>query len=243
MRLSSYKLYILLGVCFLLLPSSALSRTRLFNRQKDTIQVSTLEQDQRIDSLIEENNRYKRSLERYHRFWSSLIPNQTKVQYAGSIGVVSLGLGWHYGKKHHRWETDFMVGYLPRFESATPKVTLTLKQSYIPFRLNLYGNMKFEPLSCGIFFNTILGHRFWTKEPAKYPHHYYGFPTRIRTNIFIGERLRYEIPNSKRKHSNAVSLYYELSTCDLYLVSYVPNSRIPLKDILSLSLGAKVEIF
>lgn len=243
MRLSNYKLYILFWGWVLAFPLAVQSKTLSFEGSKDTLRIYDRRTETEMDSIRRMNDYYKRSLARYQRFWSNLVPNQIKVQYAGSIGAASIGMGWHYGKERRVWETDFMVGYIPRFESRAAKATLTLKQSYVPFRINLYKNMKFEPLSCGIFFNTVLGHQFWTKEPAKYPHHYYGFSTRIRTNIFIGERLRYEIPSYRRKHSKSISIYYELSTCDLYLVSYVPNSYIPLKDVLSLALGIEVELF
>ena len=32
---------------------------------------------------------------------------------------------------------------------------------------------------------------FWTSEPERYPRGYYGFSTRIRTHIFLGQRVRF----------------------------------------------------
>lgn len=206
------------------------------NKVKQAGEIST-------DSMMLLNEKYRLRIEKYERFWKSLIPNQMKIQYAGSIGMVSAGVGWHYGKEERVWETDFFVGYIPKFYTRNPKVSLTLKQSYIPFRIQVVDDWEFEPLSCGMFFNTIMGHQFWYKEPSKYPKRYYGFSTKFRIHVFIGERLRYNIPSKKRRHGNSISLYYELSTCDLYLASYVPNSYLSLKDVLSLSLGAKLDFF
>jgi flagellar motor switch protein FliM len=39
-----------------------------------------------------------------------------------------------------------------------------------------------------------------------------------------------------------VSLFYEVSTCDLYVVTKVKNSSISLFDILSLSVGFKLRL-
>jgi hypothetical protein len=69
------------------------------------------------------------------------------------------------------------------------------------------------------------------------------FSTKFRTNVFLGERIRYLIPSQFRKRHNSISAYYELSTSDLYLVSYATNHYLSLWDILSLSFGLKFELF
>lgn len=40
-----------------------------------------------------------------------------------------------------------------------------------------------------------------------------------------------------------VSLFYELSTCELYLISKVTNKSLSMRDILRLSFGVKVQLF
>lgn len=203
----------------------------------DTVSV------ERYDSLKLKTSLYERRIERYHKFWTALIPNQIKVQYAGSIGMVSGAAGWHYGPKHREWETDLFFGYVPKDYTRTARLSVTLKQSYIPFRLRLTDESDFEPLSCGVFLNTISGEEFWGREPSKYPKSYYGFSTKFRFNIFIGERLRFSIPTTNRQRSNSVSVYYELSTNELYIVSYATNRYIKLWDILSLCFGLKFDLF
>ena len=187
---------------------------------------------------------YEYRVERYRQFWRSLIPNQARVQYAGSVGAANLGLGWHYGGRDRRlWETDFMFGFVPKNSAPDAHTTFTLRQSYVPFRLQLFDWLAYEPLSTGLICNTIFGKSFWVHQPSRYPSKYYGFSTAVRFHIFLGQRLRYEIPQHKRKLVKAVSLCYELSASDLYLVSYVPNRYLSLRDILSLSVGVKVDAF
>lgn len=67
---------------------------------------------------------------RYYAFWNKLIPRYAKGQYAGSIGKFSAGLGWNYGKD--RWETDLLLGFIPKNADRHAMATLTLKQNYLP---------------------------------------------------------------------------------------------------------------
>lgn len=195
---------------------------------------------------------YEYRVEQYRRFWHSLIPNQARVQYAGSVGAANIGLGWHYGGRDKRlWETDFMFGFVPKNSAPKAHATFTLRQSYVPFRIQLFpnrfgedkGSVAYEPLATGLIGNTIFGKSFWVSQPSRYPNKYYGFSTALRLHIFVGQRLRYEIPNRHRKYVKAVSLCYEFSVSDLYLASALPNRHIGLDEILSLSLGVKVDAF
>ena len=40
--------------------------------------------------------RHQRKLEQYKSGWNRLIPKYQNVQYAGSMGLLSLGVGWDY---------------------------------------------------------------------------------------------------------------------------------------------------
>jgi hypothetical protein len=195
------------------------------------------------DSLEEINHpRYERHLERVRKGWNGLLPTHIKLQYAGNMGVLSLGTGWDYGK-HKQWETDVYLGFLPKFKSSRPKITFTLKQNYIPWRVNIR-NSRFsvDPLTCGLYFNTIFGHEFWVNEPSRYPKGYYGFSSKVRTNIYVGERLTYHIPPKYRTIAKECTFFYEISSCDLYIVSAFTNKYLKPKDYLSLSLGIKFQL-
>ena len=72
---------------------------------------------------------------------------------------------------------------------------------------------------------------------------YYGFSTRIRTHIFLGQRVRFDVPEKYRKFSKSITAFYEISTCDLYVVSAFNNSYLKPDDYLRLSFGLKFQIF
>lgn len=196
----------------------------------------------RNDTTTVSLSRYEKHIKKGFKLWNNLRPNQTKIQFAGSIGAFSIGAGRHYGKRQ-QWETDLMIGYLPKAESDESHWIFTIKQSYVPFHCDLGRRFELEPLACGLFLSTISGEQFWKRQPSKYPKHYYGFSTAIRANLFIGQRICYKIPHSARRYHRNISFYYELSTCDLYLVSKFTNSQLSVWDILSLAIGLKLDIF
>jgi len=203
---------------------------------------ATVIPDDTIDALPAAYRGYLRRMERRRRRWNKLIPNQATLQFAGSIGMLSAGLGWHYGTGDH-WETEVLVGFVPRYESETAKATFTAKQRYVPWHLRAGSRWVVEPLTAGVFFNSIFGEDFWANEPSRYPKKYYGFSTKIRAHVFLGQRVKFRIPRARRKYHKSVSLYYELSTCDLYVISALPNKRIKAGDILSLAVGFRFEVF
>ena len=193
------------------------------------------------DSIVKPN-KYDKRIHRYRGHWEKLIPTHTKVQFAGNMGLLYFGTGWDYGKKN-QWETDVFLGFIPKYDSKRTKVTMTLKQNYMPWSLNLGRGFSTEPLTCGIYFNTVFGNEFWVHEPDRYPKGYYGFSSKIRSHIFLGQRLTYDIDPQRRYTAKSITFFYELSTCDLYLISAATNSYLRPRDYLSLSFGLKLQLF
>lgn len=185
--------------------------------------------------------RYERHRQLSLKRWEKIIPNQVTIQYAGSIGLISAGIGWHYGRGNH-WESEFLVGILPKYKSDEISTTFTLKERYIPWHCQVHRRWTIEPFTTGIFFNFIGGEDFWSRQPSRYPKNYYGFSTKVRTSIFIGQRIRFNIPRNRRLLHQAISAYYEISTCDLYLVSKLTNKDFPWKETLSLAFGLRWEM-
>ena len=222
---------------FFLLSFAANAQNNLV--KADSVKADTIASDT-LPSLKHETIYEKHNCQ-YRDFWYKLIPNQITAQYAGSIGVASLGFGWHYGK-HMNWETDLMLGIVPRYHSEEAKTTFTVKERYIPWHLNISSRWMVEPLTTGLFFNSIFGEGFWSKEPSRYPDRYYGFSTRVRANIFLGQRITYRIPSKKRHFFRSISAYYEFSTCDMYIISGITNKNVKFGDILSFAAGLKLNI-
>ena len=201
-----------------------------------------------------QESRYDKRVHRYRKHWAALIPTQFVVQNAGNMGVVSAGVGWDYGNRR-QWETDLLFGYIPAHQTPRGKLTTTLKQNFIPWSLVLWpshygdehGNdwrqgWSIEPLTASVYMNTVYGHEFWRSQPGRYPDKYYEFmSTKFRLNVAVGQRLTWQIPQEKRKSARSISLFYEVSTCDLYLRSKFLDHSVRWKDILGLSIGLKFQ--
>ena len=209
--------------------------------------------DNSIRVEAHEKTRYELYVESREHLWASLIPNQFVVQNAGNMGVLSIGTGWTYGREH--WETQLLFGYIPKHDSSRGKLTMSVKENYIPWNIDLTrphdGSSKmlkrgwsFSPLAASIYINTVFGHEFWKSQPGRYPDKYYDFmSTKFRLNIAFGQRITWDIPYQRRKYAKSITLFYEVGTCDLYIRSKFLDSSIPLKDILGLSLGIKFQTF
>lgn len=171
--------------------------------------------------------------------WERLRPTHVKYQYAGGMGVSAFGIGWDYGKRR-QWETDFLVGFLPSKYADKFRLTFTVKQNYIPWSMSFDEHWALEPFYCGLYVTTIAGEEFWKQEPGRYPNRYYNFSTKLRPYIFIGQRINFNLDNNLIKH---ISLFYEISSCELYIISKITNSSLKMKDILRFSFGAKIQLF
>lgn len=181
-----------------------------------------------------------RVLEKYKKNWSRLIPKQSKIQYAGSMGMFSIGPGWYYGKKN-QWETDWYIGFIPKINGAKGHITTTLKQTYTPFNIKVSDHLSIEPLTAGIYINKIFGPYFWNKLPEKYPENYYFWAVNTRFNVSIGQTIT--IRPGDHAFGRNLSAFYEFSTNDLYIISAIGNKTIRLPDILGLSLGVRYRMF
>ena len=83
-----------------------------------------------------DTTRYDKRVHHYRQNWESLIPTQLILQTCGNMGLFSVGVGWDYGKRG-QWETQLLFGYIPKYSSHSVKMTITLKENYIPWSINL----------------------------------------------------------------------------------------------------------
>lgn len=169
--------------------------------------------------------------------WNYLIPKYSKLQYAGSMGLLSAGAGWEYGKK--RWETDLLVGYAPTESYRQDLFTMTLKQNYTPWRLKTSTVFSIEPLTTGFYINAILNDKnLWGTSPGRYPDGYYMHSNRFKFHIYIGQGVKYDIKKINLP-IKTVSAFYEVSTFDLYLLNIFKGSYLKPNDYISLSFGLR----
>jgi len=162
------------------------------------------------------------------------------LQVGGGMGIVSVGTGWSYGQKQN-WETDLYIGLIPKYDSNTAKFTVAIKENFIPWKISVCKRISIEPLTASVYITSVLNNSFWTKQPGKYPQSYYRLPTKLRFNISIGQRLVWK-QSEKCKLFDSISAYYEIGTCDIYMLSAFGNKYLKPDDWLFLCLGLRFNI-
>ena len=185
---------------------------------------------------------YMRRVSNYNRAWHALIPKGSRIQYAGNMGAFSVGPIWQYGR-NHQWETALQLGLIPRHGNGRAIVALTLKEDFVPWSVNLGRRFSFQPLATGLYLTTVFDSRFWTAQPGRYPKGYYWFATRVRTNVYLGQRISLDIPESRRFLAKRVSVFYEVSASDYSVIERIGNSSLKPSQYLSLSFGLQFEWF
>ena len=185
---------------------------------------------------------YDKRVRRYRKHWESLIPTQFIVQNAGNMGFLSFGVGWSYGKRN-QWETNQLVGFIPKYKSDRAKVTLTIKENYIPWSIYVGKGVQIEPLRTGLYLNAVFGSEFWREQPSRYPNKYYEFlSTKFRLNLFAGQGVTKIVPNKRLYFVKSVTAFYELSTCDLYIRAKFQDHSVKFWDLMGLSLGFRFQL-
>ncbi len=97
--------------------------------------------------------------------------------------MFSAGIGWEYGR-HGQWATDLFAGFIPASAIGRTYPTTTAKQSYTPWSIRCCRErLSVEPLTCGMYINSVIADEFWLREPSRYPKGYYGFSTKLRARI------------------------------------------------------------
>ncbi len=191
---------------------------------------------------IKSASRYEKRVGRMKNGWNSIVPNLSILQYAGDIGVISLGVGWDYGKRN-QWETYLMFGYVPKDHTPSSYITITAKEIYTPWTIRVGKRHGFSPFFATLMINTTLGTEFWTTEPDRYPKGYYGFSSKVRFHIGVGQKFKIFGLQNKSHWFRDLAIYYEVSTCDLYVRQKFLNSYIPLKDVFVLGVGLQYTLF
>jgi hypothetical protein len=167
----------------------------------------------------------------------ALTPDFAGLQYAGSIGYISAGAGYTLFKKTNM---NINYGYVSEKKGGQMHI-LALKFEYKPFRIPLSENVVLQPINPGVFlsytFAKELSYRF---ESPQYPKNYYFWSEALRKHISANSEIKFINPLKNGK-VQALSVYIEANTNDIYMISWFENrTTIPFTDIFKLGYGLRV---
>jgi hypothetical protein len=156
------------------------------------------------------------------------IPLYSKMQYAGNIGMGSIGLGTFLF--HDKVSVDFSYGYLPASKQSQTVNTLALKPAYH------VGSFKGTHLRWGLYSGICVTYSLTNNTYVSYPDHFpkgYYMSNAFHLNPFIG----FKIMPRKSNRVNAHCFYTELGTVDYKLWYALSNKKVSALDIWNLCFG------
>jgi hypothetical protein len=164
------------------------------------------------------------------------IPDHARLQFAGNIGFLSVGLGYNFGKSY---ELTVMYGIQNEFfgNSKETVKTLALKNTFNLYNsFHIYKNISFIP-TAGLSINWGFTNNTFRKLPKHYPNKYY-FQNRVHFAPFIGGKIRYDFGKTdKSEFTKHVELYVEAGSLDAYILEWVRTDYVKIGDIMSLAVG------
>jgi len=168
--------------------------------------------------------------EDYNNLLQKLAPSTMQVQYAGNLGLASLGIGKTFAKG--KIVSYIIYGYLPKQINGVEVQTLALKTTRQLKKIDWHGNFTTYTgldLICGFTHNSYI------YFPKYFPKSYYDFPIALHAAPLIGESFSWRTKEGKKIHYGA---FLEISTLDYYLIDYFKNIRsMDFTNLWSLSFG------
>ena len=133
-------------------------------------------------------------------------PDLVKLQYAGNIGFMSVGVGFNWWRDIA--ETDIMYGYVPENNGDATIHTFTVKNTFNVYNLNVSRIVTLSPV-LGFSVSFEPGQNSFIRLPEKYPKKYYG-PNCFYACLNLGLKARFKLREEYR--FSAIELYSELNT-------------------------------
>jgi hypothetical protein len=160
------------------------------------------------------------------------IPDYAKIQFAGNIGLLSVGVGYEVFKDV--LYSELLYGYVPVSVSKAKEIHLiTIKNTFPFFTKKIGNNFTLSPIA-GFTASLDTGNNSFLKLPDKYPKGYY-ITNAIHFTVFVGAKVHKNFVNSKI--IKGADLYFELGTVETYLVYAITSKEVKINDVFSSAIG------
>lgn len=160
------------------------------------------------------------------------VPDYVKAQFAGNIGLFSVGAGYQLFDKV--LYSELLYGFVPESASKADNIHLiTIKNTFPLYRKVIGENLTITPIA-GFTTTLDIGTNSFTTLPSIYPEGYY-VPTAVHFTLFGGALIHKDF--KKPKIFKGVDFYFEFGTVETYLWYALATSEVDLVDVFSLDLG------
>ena len=152
-----------------------------------------------------------------------------KTQFAGNIGLVSVGVGKEY--LNGKLSVDLNYGYLPACINGTSVSTFAIKPALLIKDFSIAGVQ--SSLSAGICFTYSATRNTHLKYPDYFPEDYY-LGNAMHANPFLRISL-FQFPSESK--SGRLSLFSELGTMEYQIWYALKNKEVSFTEICNLCFG------
>ena len=160
------------------------------------------------------------------------VPDYVKAQFAGNIGLFSVGAGYQLFDKV--LYSELLYGFVPESASRADNIHLiTIKNTFLLYRKVIGENLTITPIA-GFTTTLDIGTNSFTTLPSIYPEGYY-VPTAVHFTLFGGALVHKDF--KKPKFFKGVDFYVEFGTVETYLWYALATKEVDLVDVFSLDLG------
>lgn len=164
------------------------------------------------------------------------VPDFLTMQYAGSIGFLSVGAGYDVFNNHAMLSLQY--GYVPVRKGGGLNV-LSAKLLFRTGTVGLSQKTTIEPLSAGMMVSYHLGSEFQSRWPGhRYPDGYYWWRTSLKVHLNTQTSITYKLGSDRFE---SITGFLDLNINELYLVSYFQNAgALSLADIVKVGYGVRL---
>ncbi|GAB7256735.1 hypothetical protein [uncultured Polaribacter sp.] len=160
------------------------------------------------------------------------VPDYVKAQFAGNIGMISLGAGYQLFDKV--LYTELLYGYVPESVSKADRIhLLTIKNTFPIYRKKISENLTITPIA-GFALSYEIGTNSFTSLPSIYPEDYY-VPNAFHFTLFGGGLVHQDFKN--KKIFSGADFYAEVGTVETYLWYAITSKEVSFGDAFSASIG------
>jgi len=159
------------------------------------------------------------------------VPDYAKVQFAGNVGLISVGIG--YGFLNNNLYSELLYGYVPESVSEAEVIhTITIKNTFSI--LNKKAKTIILSPIAGFTASYETGNNSFVKLPDIYPDDYYN-TNAFHFTFFIGAKAHKDFSNNAIL--KGVDLYFEVGSVDTYLWYGIISKEVTINQIFSSAIG------
>ena len=161
-------------------------------------------------------------------------PDYFKVQYAGNIGFMSLGLGYDWWREIA--QSDLLYGYVPENHGNATIHTFTVKNTFRLYRFNILNKYNLSP-TLGFSLSLEPGENSYMSIPERYPDGYYS-PNSFYACLNAG--IKSNLKFKDERYFSAMDLYFEVNTLADYAYYNIVAQEDRSNQIFSMALGVNM---